>query len=126
MGFVSFRCDRVFRVQPFFDTRGATATEAVTIHARNLTRRNFATRVVGRDRGKPLRETRYSPEPVIALPFANYGKVTFVVSTGSEARALNARVTAEFVAGIFKTRGYPPLGACYVKHWLVSLSVSPY
>jgi len=98
----------------------------VTIRARNLTRRNFAKRVVGRNRGRPLRETRYSPEPMIALPFANYGKVTFVVSTGSEARALNAHVTAQFVAGIFKTSGHPPLGACYVKHWLVSLSVSPY
>jgi hypothetical protein len=126
MGFVAFRCDRAFRVQPFFDTRGATATERVTIQGPNITRRNFRTRVVGRYRGKPLRKTSYSPERVIALPFAHYGNVTFIVSTGSEARALNARVTAQFVAGIFKKRGYPPLGACYVKHWLVSMTASPY
>ena len=126
MGFVGFRCDHTFRVQPFFDRRGATAEEEVTLRAPGITRRNFTTRMVGRYRGKPLRETTFSPESVVALPFAHYGTVTFIVRTGSEARALNAKVTAQFVAGIFKNPTYPPLGACYVKHWLVSISVNPY
>ena len=126
MGFVSFRCDSALRVQPFFDTRGATAEEAVTIHAGAVTRRNFSTRVVGQSHGEPLVETTISRAPLIALPPAHYGTVRFTVSTGSEARALRASVTAQFVAGIVTTKGYPPLGACYVKHWLVSMTVSPY
>jgi ABC-type Fe3+/spermidine/putrescine transport system ATPase subunit len=87
---------------------------------------DFRTRIVGHSHGKPLRETSYLPEPVVALPFAHYSTVTFILSTGTEARALTANLTAEFVAGIFKRKGYPPLGACYVKHWLVSMRVSPY
>jgi hypothetical protein len=126
MGLFSYRCDRSFRVQPFFDTRGASAEEQVTAHAQNFTRRNFRTRIVGHSHGKPLRETSYLPEPVVALPFAHYSTVTFILSTGTEARALTANLTAEFVAGIFKRKGYPPLGACYVKYWLVSMRVSPY
>jgi hypothetical protein len=125
MGFVGFRCDRAFRVQPLFDTYGTTAEEQVTIQAPNVRRRNFTTQVIGRYRGKPLRQTTYSPQLVTVLPFAHYSSVTFTVSTGTEARALTAEVTAQFVAGIFKRKGYPPLGACYVKHWLVSMTVSP-
>jgi hypothetical protein len=52
--------------------------------------------------------------------------VTFTVSTGTEARPLKSKVTAQFVAGIFKRKGYPPLGGCYVKHWLIAMTVSPY
>jgi hypothetical protein len=126
MGFVSFRCDRAFRAQPFFDTSGVGAEEEVIVHAGNVTRRNFTTRIVGHAHGKPLRETSYLSEHVVALPYAHYTTVTFILSTGTEARALNAKVTAEFVAGIDKRKGYPPLGACYVKHWLISMSVSPY
>lgn len=126
MGFVSFRCGPGFSVQPFFDSRGAQAEVAVTIHAEKIVRRNFTTRVIGHNRSQPIRETAYSSEPVTALPFGHYGKVTFAVRTVTEARALTATVTAVFAAGISKHKGYPPLGACYVKKWLVSMTVSPF
>ena len=126
MGFVSFQCDRAFRVRPFFDTRGVTSEEAVTIRAGNVTRRNFKTRTIGYSRGTPLRETTYSPDPVVALPYGHYGKVVITASTGTEARALSATVTALFVAGLVQKTGNPALGACYVKRWNVSMRVSPY
>ena len=126
MGFVSFRCDSAFRVQPFFDMHGAATTEQVTIRAPGITRRNFTTRIVGHNGTIPMRETTYATEQVIALPFAHYRSVTFMVHGGSEARAITARATARFVAGLFNPKGDPPLGACYVKHWLVSMAVSPY
>lgn len=126
MGSIGFRCDSAFRVQPFFDMRGAATTEEVTIRAPGITRRNFTTRIVGHNGTMPLRETTYSTEQVVALPFAHYRTVTFLVHGGSEARAITARATARFVAGVFKPKGDPPLGACYVKQWLVSMAVSPY
>lgn len=126
IGAVSFRCDRAFRVQPLFDTHGATSEEAVTIRAGNVTRRNFTTRTVGYSNGMPLRETHYAPNPVLTLPYAHYDKVVFTARTGTEARALAATVTARFVDGVVKRNGAPPLGGCYVKHWSASMSVSPY
>jgi hypothetical protein len=126
MGFVGFRCDRTFRVQPFFDAHASTSEEEVTVKAGNITRRNFTTRVVGRNGSRLLRETSYSSQLVTALPFAHYRDVTFTVSTGDAARALSAKVTAQFVAGTFRHEGYPPLGACYVKRWLVAMAVSPH
>lgn len=126
MGFVSFRCDRSWRVQPFFDTRGASSAEAVTIWAGRVVRRNFKTRTVGHSHGKPLRETSYSSDPVLALPYAHYGRVVFTAETGDEARELRATVAAQFVAGVFAQKDGPALGGCYVKRWNVSMSVNPY
>ena len=123
MGFVSFRCDRAFRVEPFFDTHGsANGDELVTLRAGDLVKRNFKTRVV-HQRGKTLHETAASPNPRIALPYAHYGVVTFAVHEGSEARILDAKVSAEFVAG-FRQNGRSVLGACYVRRWSLSLEVS--
>ena len=114
-------------MQPFFDTHGVASEEAVTIRAGNITRRNFKTRTVGSSGGKPLRETTYAAGHILALPYAHYGRVVFTARTGTEARELHATVTAQFVAGVFhQTNGHPPLGACYVRHWNVSMSVSPY
>jgi hypothetical protein len=124
MGFVSFRCDRHFRVEPFFDTHGATATERVMVRAGKLRRSNFKTRRV--HGGAALRETTYSNGQVIALPFAHYRTVVFAVSNGDEARALTAKVNVQFVAGVLKERGWPDLGACYAKRWSISMIAKPY
>jgi hypothetical protein len=123
MGFVSFRCDRAFRVQPFFSTRGATNGEdIVTVRAGNVVRRNFATRVV-HQAGKTFHEMTILPRPIVALPFAHYRLVKFVVREGSEARILDARVSAQFVARRVQENGRPPLGACLVKRWSLALAV---
>jgi hypothetical protein len=126
MGFISFRCDRAFRVQPFVDTHGVASEEAVTIRAGNITRRNFKTRTVGSSGGKPLRETTYAAGHIVALPYAHYGRVVFTAKTGTEARELRATVTAQFVDGAFQSNGHARFRACYVRHWSVSMSVSPY
>jgi hypothetical protein len=123
MGFVSFRCDRAFRVQPFFSTQGATnGDDVVTVRAGNVVRRNFTTTVVHKA-GKTLHEMTISPRPIIALPYAHYRLVIFVVREGSEARILDATVSAQFVARRVGKHGRPILGACYVKHWSLDLAV---
>jgi hypothetical protein len=124
MGFVSFRCDRAFRVQPFFSTRGAINGDdvVVTVRAGNVVRRNFATRVV-HQAGKTLYEMAISPRPIISLPYAHYRLVTFAVREGSEARILDARVSAQFVARRVRENGRTPLGACLVKRWSLALAV---
>jgi hypothetical protein len=123
MGFVSFRCDRAFRVQPFFDTHGSTnGDDVVTVRARRIVRRNFTTRVVRRG-GKTFHETTLSSAPLVALPYGHYRRVTFEIHEGSEARILDATVSAEFVAGTVASHPGPPLHACYVKRWLLSLTV---
>jgi len=123
MGFVSFRCDRAFRVQPFFSARGAiNGDDVVTVRAGNIVRRNFTMRVV-HQAGKALHEMTISPRPIVALPYAHYRLVTFVVREGSEARILDARVSAQFVAGRVRKNGRPILNACYVKRWLLALAV---
>ena len=124
MGFVSFRCDRAFRVQPFFDTTGATnGADVVTVLAGDVVRRNFVTRVM-HEGGKTLHEMTISPTPVIALPYAHYRLVTFVIHEGSEARILDAKVRAQFVAGPVGKNGRSTPHACYVKRWLLALAVS--
>ena len=123
MGVVSFRCDRAFRVQPFFSTRGAiNGDDVVTVRAGNVVRRNLATRVV-HQAGKTLHEMTISPRPIVALPYAHYRRVTFVVREGSEARILDARVSAQFVARRVHQDGRPVLSACYVKRWSLALAV---
>lgn len=124
MGVVSFRCDRAWRAQPVFDAHGALATEEVTIHGGKLTRRNFTRRLVGHDHGRPLWETRFSAPKRIALPFAHYHTVVFTLHQGTEARILDTKVTAQWVAGIIRKRSGPRLGACFVKRWLLSMNVS--
>jgi hypothetical protein len=124
MGFVGFRCDRAWRVQPFFDLHYVAATEEVSIRAGNLIRRNFTRRLVGHTHGRPLWLARVSPAQRIALPFAHYHSVVFTLHQGTEARILDARVIALFVARVVTTKGTPPLAACLVKHWSVSMSVS--
>jgi hypothetical protein len=104
MGFVGFRCDRNWRVQPFFDVRGAVAAEEVTVEGGRLTGRNFTRRVVGHDHGKPVRETRFSAAQRIALPFAHYHTVVFTLHQGTEARILDAKVMAQFVSDTGKDR----------------------
>jgi hypothetical protein len=124
MGFVGFRCDRRFRVQPFFDTYGSVnGSDVVTVRAGRVSRRNFTTRLVRLD-GKTFHEMTISPEPVIALPFAHYRLVTFVIHEGSEARILEARVSARFISGPAGHQGRTRLRACYVRHWSLSLDVS--
>ena len=123
MGFVSFRCDRASRVQPYFSTRGAiNGDDVVTVRAGNVVRRNFATRVV-HPTGKTLHEMTISPRPIVALPYAQYRLVTFVVREGSEARILDARVSAQFVARRVRKNGRTILSTCYVKRWSLALAV---
>jgi hypothetical protein len=102
MGFVSFRCDEHFRAAPFFDTSGTATNEDVTIHAGNVTRRELTT---------PTHDS------VVGLPFAHYKEVTFTAGAIDEARALTARLTAQFV---------DRAGSCYVRRWTVELKVSPF
>jgi hypothetical protein len=121
---VSFRCDRAFRVQPFFDTHGSTnGDDLVTVRAGRVVRRNFTKRVVRRG-NKTFNEITISSAPVVALPYSHYGRVTFRIREGSEARILDAGVTADFVASKSTSRDGVSLGACYVKRWLLSLTVS--
>jgi hypothetical protein len=122
MGFVSFRCDRAFRVEPYFDTHGSTnGDDLVTVRAGDVMRRNFATHVVPLD-GKTLDEIAISPKPIVALPYAHYGLVTFAIHEDSEARILDANVSAHFVARS-RNSGRAALGACYVRRWLLALRV---
>ena len=52
IGSAGFTCNRRWKVQPFFDLGSAIATEAVTIRAGAVTRRNFTFRV-GRQVPRP-------------------------------------------------------------------------
>jgi hypothetical protein len=120
MGSVSFRCDRAFRAQPFFSTHGSTnGDDLVTVRAGETVRRNFVTRDVHQG-GRTLHVITMSSNPTVALPYAHYGLVTFAIHEGSEARILDAKASAEFVAGRFK---HNRVGACYVRRWLLSLTV---
>ena len=70
--------------------------------------------------GKALHELTVSLISTIALPYDHYGLVTLAVHEASEARILDARVSARFVAGLSRKNG---LGACYVRRWLLALTV---
>jgi hypothetical protein len=126
LGLITFRCSESLGVQPIFDMRGAEATEEVTVRAAGITRRNFRTRVVGQHHGVKLRETSYSPQPQLALPFGHYRNVVFTVRQGTEAREITAKVEAEFVAGAVHQKGAPRGWACYATRWLANMRVSPY
>ncbi len=124
MGFVSFRCDRTFRVQPFFDNKGATnGDDAVTVRARDVVRRNFEVRVVHYG-GKAFHEMAILPTPIVALPYAHYRHVTFAIHEGGEARILDAKVSVQFVAGPVGKNSRSTLHACYVRRWSLALTVS--
>ena len=62
----------------------ADATDEVTMRAGGITRRNFTTRVVGPSDGHKLRETSFSPQLQLTLPFEHYRKVVFTVRQGTE------------------------------------------
>ncbi len=127
LGSAGFICGRDWTVQPFFNMGSAVATEEATIRAGAVARRNFAVRIVGPSRGKPLIEEKFSPAQQLELPFGHYRAVAFGVRQGGEAREIVATVRADVVAGTFKVRGVPePLGACYVQRWSVTMNVSPY
>jgi hypothetical protein len=127
LGSAGFRCRRGWTVQPFFDEGSAVATEAVTIRAGSVTRRNFTDAVAGRIHGRSLIERKFSSSQRLALPSGHYRTATFTVHQGDEAREIDATVTAEFVAGTFAVRGVAGrLGTCYVKRWSVRMNVSPY
>ncbi len=127
LGSAGFICGRDWTVRPFFDMGSAVATEEVAIRAGAVARRNFAVRIVGPSRGKPLIGEEFSSAQKLELPFGHYRAVVFRVRQGTEAREIVATVRAEVVAGTFKVRGVPePLGACYVKRWSVGMTASPY
>ena len=113
LGSAGFRCGRRWSVEPFFDMRLSVATEGVTVRAGAIARRNFTYKVVGRIHGKPLLEEQFSRAGVLALPFGHYRSVTFRVRQSTEARAIDATITADF-------------GPCYVRRWSVQMQVSPY
>ena len=112
LGSVSFRCRPDWSVQPVFDLRGASATEEVTIRAGGVLRRRFT----------------HSPgAQEVALPFGHYGIVRFTVHQITEAREIEAAVTADFIAGTFAERAASGrVGACYVRRWSVRMDVRPY
>jgi hypothetical protein len=126
LGRAGFTCGRDWEVQPVFDMRPAFATEAVTIRAGAITRRNFTIKAVGRIHGRPLTEQQFSRAQELTLPFGDYRSVSFTIRQGTEAHEIMATVRAEFAAGTFAVRGVPGrLGACYVKRWSVRMDVSP-
>jgi hypothetical protein len=127
LGFVSFRCRPDWSVQPVFDLRGAAATEAVTVRAGGIVRRNLRGRIAERVRGGSLIEQQFSRAREVALPFGHYGTARFTVRQADEAHEISAAVTADFVAGTFAKRGVSRrLGACYVRRWSVQMDVRPY
>jgi len=127
LGSAGFVCNRDREVQPVFDLGSAVATEAVTIRAGAITRRNFGFRMADTHRSRKLVEEEFSRARELALPFGHYRSASFTIRQGTEAREIVATVRAEFVDGTFARRGVPVrLGACYAKRWSVQMSVSPY
>lgn len=126
LGSAGFVCARDWEVRPFFDLGSAIATEAVTIRAGALTRRNFSYEVVGRLHGRPVVERQFSRAQELALPFGDYRSVSFTIRQDTEPREIVATARAELVAGTFAVGGVRGrLGACYVKRWLVRMGVRP-
>lgn len=129
LGSAGFVCGRDWEVRPVFDVSSAIATEAVTIRAGALTRRNFGYQVVGGLhglRGRPVAREEFSRARELALPFGDYRSVSFTIRQDTEAREIVATVRAEFVAGTLAVRGGGQrLGACYAKRWWVRMDVRP-
>ena len=127
IGFAGFTCNRGWEVQPFFDLGSAIATEAVTIRAGAVARRNFTFRAVGRFLGRRLVEEQFSRARELVMPSGRYRSVSFTIRQGTEAREVVATVRAEFVDGTFAVRGVRGrLGACYARRWSVRMDVRPY
>jgi hypothetical protein len=126
LGSAGFVCGPDWEVRPFFDLGSAIATEAVTIRAGALTRRNFSYQVVGRLHGRPALEQEFSRARELMLPFGDYRAVSFTIRQDTEAREIVGTVHAELVAGTFAVRGVRQrLSACYVRRWWVRMDVRP-
>ena len=123
----SLPCRPDWSVQPAFDLRGAAATEAVTVRAGAVVRRNFGGRVAEQVRRRRLIEEQFSRAREVALPFGHYATARFTVRQADEAREIEAAVTVDFVAGTVAVRGTAGrFGACYVRRWSVRIDVRPY
>jgi hypothetical protein len=126
LGSAGFVCVPDSEVRPFFDLGSAIATEAVTIRAGALARRNFSYEVVGRLHGRPVVEREFSRARELALPFGDYRSVSFTIRQDTEPREIVATARAELVAGTFAVGGVRGrLSSCYVKRWWVRMDVRP-